>query len=346
MPEVKMLSSLSFRRSPTLLSQWMQRRCNSSLHITVAPPRSFSSQAELPPLYIARDEVYGTGPSLGTIIIAHATGFCHNVWDPTVKYMENMLTEAGKSLRIVGFDWSGHGGSHLRAPYSDMRNWGLVTPRDVAEVVSHVRNTGTGAHSPLFSVGHSFGGAGVMLTELKNPGLFRAIISFEPIIMPVRGMTETHSWVDSPMALKAEKRREFFPSYDEAKAYFSSRQFFAKWHQDAFNGYIRCGLIPVEGDASGPVRLACKPSTEADMYRGWHNGYDLIESIKCPVTIAVGSNTQFEMRYGQSVDIWKEIAGRLEKGKMEIVQDSTHFMVMEQPKHVAEIIIKTIQENS
>ena len=67
--------------------------------------------------------------------------------------------------------------------------------------------------------GHSCGGAAVLLAEEARPGTFDALYCFEPVIFPVswpgRGVRA------NPMSAAARRRRETFPSAEDAFVNFS-----------------------------------------------------------------------------------------------------------------------------
>jgi len=83
------------------------------------------------------------------------------------------------------------------------------------------------------------------------------------------------------------------------------------------------------------VTLACRPGFEADVYRGFHNAWDHLGSIACPVDVVAGATSTHMSRFGPAHDTLKGIAKRLPHGTMSIVPDASHFLVMEKPAECA-----------
>ena len=71
-----------------------------------------------------------------------------------------------------------------------------------------------------FGVGHSLGGAALLLAEATRPGSFRALYLFEPVVAPSAHGAEPHPW-DAPLAPKVQaalQRRRTFPSRQAVRA--------------------------------------------------------------------------------------------------------------------------------
>jgi pimeloyl-ACP methyl ester carboxylesterase len=112
------------------------------------------------------------------LLLAHGTGFHAATWAPVIDVMSTLT--AGP-VEAVAFDWSGHGlsrplpGTGVAAERCD---WREVGPKDVDELLSTL---GTGSR-PVYGVGHSFGGAALVMAELSRPGTFHGLILLEPVL--------------------------------------------------------------------------------------------------------------------------------------------------------------------
>lgn len=241
------------------------------------------------------------------IYLAHATSFCAMVWQPVM----DALTGAD----IVSWDFAGHGaGPRLELPI----DWTVFA----RQVLDETESGGVG-------VGHSMGGAALVMAQLADPSRFRALVLIEPIIFPGPYRRMEHALSDI-----AIKRKRTFDDRDEALANFSSRPAFSEWHPDALRGYVEGGLV---GD--GPVSLACDPEVEADIYRGAnaHDTFENLHEIDIPTLILAGAKSDTV-----SEGLVRAQAGQLRLGGFEIVEDAGHFLPMEKPNLVAERVQRLV----
>ncbi|MEX0667594.1 MAG: alpha/beta hydrolase, partial [Acidimicrobiia bacterium] len=132
-----------------------------------------------------------------TVAFAHATGFCGGVWRPVVSALPGDF-----ETRV--WDFPSHGSAPKWEPPIDWWDLGTWTLRQV-----------DGAAAPLIGVGHSMGGAALLLAEIKEPGTFAALLLIEPIVIP-----PPFGIYEGPQILLAKKRRNHFESRAEARANF------------------------------------------------------------------------------------------------------------------------------
>jgi pimeloyl-ACP methyl ester carboxylesterase len=137
------------------------------------------------------------------------------------------------------------------------------------------------------------------------------------------------------MSDRAGRRRREFGSREEAADHFRGRGAFTGWVEEALQGYVRDGLI---GD--GPVRLACDPEVEADVYRGSgaHHTWDHLQAIEIPVLVMSGAESDTV-----TPGLAHEQAGRLVRGGVEVVPGAGHFLPMENPGLVAERVRRLVE---
>ncbi|MBT8198669.1 MAG: alpha/beta hydrolase [Acidimicrobiia bacterium] len=245
----------------------------------------------------------------GTVVFAHATGFCKEVWGPVQALMAGRRT-------MVRFDARAHGDSGDPGPPYDW--WDLG--RDVLAITADV---GT----PILGVGHSAGAAAMVLAELLEPGLFEHLILVEPIIFPGPPIrVEGH-----PLTEGALRRRPSFASLDEARANFAGKAAFARWTQDSLDAYVRGGLR-----RAGDVwELKCSPDSEADFYRGAvaTGAWDRLVDLTVGVTLVAGEHSDTH-----TPAFMESMAGQIPSAVVEIVPATTHFVPMEDPGAIARIV--------
>ena len=105
--------------------------------------------------------VHGLGGEGPPALLCHATGFCGLVWRPLVDHLTG--------YRALAVDFRGHGDSP--APDDHLFDWNGFA-EDVLSVVDEL-----GLHGCV-AVGHSKGGAALLLAEEQRPGSFAAMWLF------------------------------------------------------------------------------------------------------------------------------------------------------------------------
>ncbi|MBT8215888.1 MAG: alpha/beta hydrolase [Acidimicrobiia bacterium] len=248
--------------------------------------------------------------------MAHANGFCGSTWRPVIEE----LRAAGVPNALVTWDQRGHGGSDR--PPLPVDWWD--TARDALAVCG-------GLEGPLVGVGHSMGAAALLMAEILAPGTFARLIAIEPIVFPPPYEPVDHH----PLAAGARRRRPSFPSPDEALEHFASRSVFAAWDRRALQGYVAGGLRP-EGDR---WVLACPPEYEAAFFAqgAAHGAWDRLGEVAAPVRVVAGADSS-----SHPEEFAAEQAARLPDGRLEIVDQSGHFLPMEQPAVVARMIAQEV----
>jgi pimeloyl-ACP methyl ester carboxylesterase len=188
----------------------------------------------------------------------------------------------------------------------------------------------------LLGVGHSMGGAGLLLVEQLRPGTFAGLYLFEPITPPPGALgprsPDDADGVPNPLAVGAARRRPTFPSAAEALANYASKPPLNRLRADALEAYVRHGFVPDPApDApAGGVRLACRPGDESLVYQGApiHDAFDRLSEVRCPVVVGVGDEA------GPAL-FAPDIAAALPAGRLEAFGQLGHFGPLEAPDRVA-----------
>lgn len=263
---------------------------------------------------IATYDLGGDGPPL---ILAHATGFHGRVWLPVAAHLWD-------HYHCIAFDSRGHGDSG-KAPAGDY-DWNGFG-RDVLAVAAALA---PGARPR--AVGHSCGGAALLLAEEAQPGTFEALYCYEPVVAAFD--FEAESPTGDPLAAGARRRRAVFASRAAALANYAAKAPFAGLDRAALEAYVKWGF---HDRADGTVELACAPEDEARVYEqaSRNHAYRDLGRVACPATLAVGGqNAHF------GVDVVAAVAARMAgPTTIEIHDDLGHFGPMEQPFEIAESIL-------
>ena len=259
-------------------------------------------------LTLAAYDFGGDGPPL---LFAHATGFHAHVWLPIVEVLSDRF-------HCYGFDSRGHGRSEI-GDEDGWRTWSA----DTVAVVEQL-----GLDRP-FAVGHSSGASLLLMGEQDHPGTFRALFCYEPVMMPTdEPLTQG---TPNPLEEGARRRREVFPSFDEARANYASKPPLNVLAPDALDAYVRHGFEEVPDG----VRLRCRGENEARMYAGTlvHDAFSRLGEVGCPVTYACGERTD-----AMGPAAMEAMAARTPDARTQVLPGLGHFGPLQNPPLVADAI--------
>lgn len=255
-------------------------------------------------------------------MLAHATGFHGRVFLPLAEHLR-------EHFHCISFDLRGHGDSGAR-PDRDFA-WQFFA-LDVLAVVDEV----AGDH-PL-GLGHSCGGAALLLAEEARPGTFSQLYCFEPVVLP----SDDPPPVDpsNHMSEAARRRREVFSSRSAALANYASKPPMTQFDDDTLRAYVEFGFDDLD---DGTVRLKCRRDDEALVYQhgARHSAYAGLGGVRCPVTLACGAGNGNGTGTGTfSPAILELLAQRLPDGRVEVFDDLGHFGPLERPGEIAASVVR------
>ncbi len=254
-----------------------------------------------------------TWPGEGaTVLAVHATGFCKDVWAPVVEEMR----ARGVANPVVAIDQPGHGDT--AAPAGLPFDWWELGSA-VQAVAEPLRPIGLG-------IGHSSGGAALIMAEVTAPGLFEALLLVEPIVFP----PPYRRGEDMALATMAERRRASFGSRAEALDNFRGKGPFAGWDPRALEAYIDGCLGPRDGRWA----LKCQPEVEAEFYRaaGAHGAWERLPEVGARVAVVAGEHSD-----SHPAPFVARQAARLGAATV-TVDGASHLVPMERPGVVAALI--------
>lgn len=263
-------------------------------------------------LTIALHEHGGAGrPTL----LCHATGFHGAVWEP-------LSAALGDGFERWAVDFRGHGASVV--PRGQDLAWASIAT-DVLTVVDALGLE----PGQLLGVGHSMGGACLLLAEQARPGTFAGLWLFEPIAPPPGALAPAEG--GNHLADGALRRRPTFPSHAEAVANYAAKPPFATLRADALHAYVRHGFVAGE---DGAVHLACRPEDESQVYRGGgaHGAFEHLGEVGCTVVVACGEEDAGPAAFAPA------IADGLPLGRLERHRHMGHFGPLEAPTVLADAI--------
>ena len=259
-------------------------------------------------------------------LLLHATGFHARCWDQVVSAMGN--------VHVLAVDQRGHGRSDKQSPY----NWDQFS-EDLLAVIR------TLDLSCLVACGHSMGGHAVLSAAAAEADRFHRLLLLDPVILPEAAYLQGRpDGVAADVTLASghpvSRRYNQFSGSEEMAQRLGSKGGYRTWRPEVFADYCRHGL---EENDEGGLQLACPPLVEAEIYMGSAGTsiHDLITGINLPVTVVRGRHGD---RSGQVMDFagsptFPELAERLPQGRDIYRPDLSHFIPMQEPRWVADLLL-------
>jgi pimeloyl-ACP methyl ester carboxylesterase len=258
---------------------------------------------------VAVHDLGGTGRP---ILFGHATGFCGLVWRPVAHELADHHS--------VALDFRAHGRSSR--PVDGDLHW-RGAAEDLLAVVDALSLEGA------YGVGHSMGGAALLLAEQSRPGTFSALWLYEPIVMTAAMRDELGG--GNPLAEAASRRRRGFASARAALENFASKPPLDVMTRESLEAYVEGGFETLE---DGSVTLRCRPEDESETFRmgPTHDAGAHLAEVSCPVTVVKGRDEPGPAMFADAV------AGALPHGRLVQMPALGHFGPMEDPGAIAESI--------
>lgn len=258
------------------------------------------------------------------ILLHHANGFCGATLAP-------VASELARRFRVLSVDARGHGHS-TPVPVGgepDRYAWSRMAA-DLSSVVHRVLEF-VGRDRVELAIGHSFGGALSLEAAEREPALFGRVLLCDPVIIEPPTAEQMAAANRGPdLAAAARKRRDRFPTREEAFEHFRGRGIFADFTPEALALYVGEGIAPApEGD----FVLRCRPEVEAAIFSGVErpNLFEAAPRVTADVRFIHALRGNFlRQRYD-------ELASRIPSARVESL-DVGHLFPMEEPGRVIEIV--------
>ena len=300
-------------------------------HVVHAMPTSVSlaMAARAPEMTASSGEVTIALHDLGgpksetapVLLFSHATGFHGRVFEPMASFLNDRF-------RCVSLDLRGHGMSEL--PLGASLAWSGMAD-DVLAALSADRFP----IGPLHGIGHSMGGAALVLAAARRPDAFRSLWLYEPVIVPPESGLLLDG--DNPMSEAAARRRDRFDSLDQAYENYGSKPPLQQLHPDALRAYVDGGF---SSSPDGTVVLRCRPSTEAEVFRhaATSGAWGSSSAFETPVAVVAGRRD--EVGPGAFAS---SIADALTQGTLIERPHLGHFGPLEDPAAMAQDVSAWVQ---
>jgi pimeloyl-ACP methyl ester carboxylesterase len=263
---------------------------------------------------------YDLGGDGDPLLLVHATSFHAHVFLP-------MLDRLRSTFHCYAFDLPAHGAS---PPPSDGNfNWRRLAGATLAVA------EGFGLDTPV-GFGHSCGGAALVMAEQDQPGAFDALYLYEPVLVPATTVPPEMQGEQNPLASGALRRREAFPSRQDAYDNFATKPPFDVLDPAALQAYVDFGFVD---RPDGTVSLACRPADEAAYYQmaSLSGAWERLGQVACPATVAGGNALA---HFGPEAT--GAIASLLPRGRHELFDGLGHFGPLQDPRRVAESVVRAL----
>jgi pimeloyl-ACP methyl ester carboxylesterase len=188
---------------------------------------------------------------------------------------------------------------------------------------------------PVIGVGHSAGGAQLMMAELELPGRFAGLVLVEPIVFP----PPYGRFPDNPMSNAARRRRDRFRSRQEAFDNWNRKPAFAAWDDRALWAYVDGGLRP---EADHYV-LKCSRDIEAETFIAAteHRAWDRLSELEVETLVVAGEHsTTHQERF------LEDMTERMGRASYEIIPGTSHLVWMERPDLIAAAVAQVVDRVS
>lgn len=260
------------------------------------------------------------GPASPALLFAHATGFCGAVWAPFVAAFRDRY-------RVITLDQRGHGDSDKP---KDAYAWRFFV-EDLAAVIDALELR------DVIAVGHSKGGAAVAGVAADFPGRIGRAVLIDPVLIASRDESAPPP-VQNPLAEGARRRRMVWANRAQLKESYARRMPFRSWRDDVLDAYLEHGTF-IRPD--GQVELKCPGEIEARVYEGavFSGSLGNLSRIDVPVLLIAGGDSAT-----LPPEAARQAASRLRHVRLEILPGVGHFVPMEAPDLVIELIDDFVSE--
>ncbi|MGE0827233.1 MAG: alpha/beta fold hydrolase [Candidatus Binatia bacterium] len=257
----------------------------------------------------------GDGPAL---LLLHANGFLGHVY-------RAMITPLLHQYHVFTLDVRGQGDSDTPELSSD--HWQKMA-HDVEVVID------TLGLRKFYGIGHS--GGGVLLTSYAaiHPDNVRSLALLEPVVIPHEAaFLARFSFDNHPLVERTLRRRVVWDSRQQLFAAYQGKEAFAGWRDDVLWDYVNHGTRDLP---DGRLTLKCSAAVEAHVFATTMSldVFSQADQITCPVLVLRGERTDPPL-----AAVAQRLSQRIPHGSLITVPETSHFLAMEKPAEVAELIL-------
>jgi pimeloyl-ACP methyl ester carboxylesterase len=182
----------------------------------------------------------------------------------------------------------------------------------------------------IIGVGHSLGGVCTMLAAIRQPGLFRAVVLIDPVILPpawlwvlqVMRRLGLRQW--QPLVQGALRRRRTWPSRQACHERYRGKPLFANWPDASLRAYVEAGT---RLRRDGQVELAYPPEWEAHIFATTPTDvWRYVPQLRTPMLVVRGEHSDTFRPQSQ-----RRMARLLPHARFHVVPGAGHLVPLERP---------------
>ncbi len=269
-----------------------------------------------------------------SLLLLHATGFHAQCW-------RQVIARLPSDQHVICADLRGHGQSSKEL-HNDWREFS----DDIIELIEHLDL------ERIVGVGHSLGGYATLTTVAMRPERFSGAILLDPVILAPSIYEYLLLHGSDPSEHYTSRRRNQWRDWHEMFEAFRSRHPFTLWDERVLRDYCEFGLRPRNGAGEAGYELSCPPILEASIYvkSGSRSPLGLLDSIGAPIWVVRGLERDWdEAKRTTIIDLsssptWPELANHLTNGRDIHWPELTHYLPMQAPARVAELIQEFLRD--
>jgi len=295
----------------------------------LAPAERFTVEGADPSVQISALDWGGEGE---LAVLHHANGFSGAV----LAQVASLLSDR---YRVIAIDARGHGDSTPVAPVGepDPYDWDTLA----ADARSAIRGilARTGHDQVALAIGHSFGGALLLRAAAKAPATIERLLLCDPVIMPPFTPEQLADASRGPgLAQATRRRRDHFPSSEEAYLHCGSRGLFANFTPEALALYAGAAMRETD---DGQVTLKCHRDVEAAIFDGGPASSEAgaVEDVTAQVLFVHAKRGNFSAEY------YEKIAARMSNATV-VSRDLAHLFPLEEPDRVIELLDEMLAQDA
>ncbi|RPA71279.1 alpha/beta-hydrolase [Ascobolus immersus RN42] len=279
-----------------------------------------------------------------TIIFAHANGFHKEMYEPFFDDLLVYLERQGVKVRAIwAIDAATHGESAKVNDWilGDHPSWNDYA-RDIQHTITHFAAQ---MPEPRLGMGHSMGAQAIFQSALYSPRLYNAIFALDPVIEP-----DVPDTFPPFAAIATSKRRDCWPSREEAEKFFRSKPFYQAWDPRVLELHLKYGLtdLPTATYPTGKgVTLTTtkyrevhtyahpKPGSPTETYRPETNQtFEDLPRLQVPrIFYAFGEKSSI-----CQADSRAEKQRRNPRAVCGVLEGGSHFICFEMPGELAKMV--------
>ena len=246
-----------------------------------------------------------------TVLLLHGDMRTSRSWDAVARYLRGQL-------QVIALDSRGHGNS-------DWPESGYTFGQRIDDLEAFADAVGM---RNAVAVAHSTGGVVAAKLAERRPDIFSKLMLLEPMVV----VTETFQRMVSKRAVRP---RRTWDNREEMYDYLKQHPMTGKWRDDVIRD-----VVAHESSELPDGRLDMKWATASMDWKEREGDYHDLR----PILRSLGKPIQFIVSDSRADGFWDvaRIAEETADFSVRTVPDSGHNMYMDQPKLVAEVVLRFI----